>query len=163
MRISDWSSDVCSSDLVVEPTTWQALPAMLLVERSGFGLNELLGAKPGAVSHELLTCEKRQAAIQAPAEQRRQPDNWAGAIVEVNRVDVNPKRGKHGKSNQCAKPELANVPQKPSSHKEKHHLQTNPTPVLRAVRSQQHHMQECADHQRRRNKICDYPESSRGT
>src|SRR3546814_9442721 len=82
---------------------------MLLVERSGFGLNELLGAKPGAVSHELLTCEKRQAAIQAPAEQRRQPDNWAVAIVEVNRVDVNPKRGKHGKSNQCAKPELANV------------------------------------------------------
>src|SRR3546814_9130285 len=29
---------------VVDRTTWQALPAMLLVERSGFGLNELLGA-----------------------------------------------------------------------------------------------------------------------
>src|SRR5690606_15605135 len=27
----------------MEPTTWQALSAMLLVERSGFGLNELLG------------------------------------------------------------------------------------------------------------------------
>src|SRR3546814_11431594 len=31
---------------VVEPTTWQALPAMLLVERSGFGLNDLLGCRP---------------------------------------------------------------------------------------------------------------------
>src|SRR3546814_12253531 len=100
MRISDWSSDVCSSDLVVEPTTWQALPAMLLVERSGFGLNELLGTKPGAVSHELLTCEKRQAAIPAPAAQRSQQDHWAFAIVEVTRVDVNPKLGKHDKSNQ---------------------------------------------------------------
>src|SRR3546814_8797138 len=102
---------------------------MLLVERSGFGLNELLGAKPGAVSHELLTCEKRQAAIQAPAEQRRQPDNWAVAIVEVNRVDVNPKRGKHGKIKQCAKPELAKGQQKQSSHKEKNHWQPYLTPL----------------------------------
>src|SRR3546814_1957643 len=98
---------------------------MLLVERSGFGLNELLGAKPGAVSHELLTCEKRQAAIQAPAEQRRQPDNWAVAIVEVNRVDVNPKCGKHGKSNQCAKPELANEPQKTRSQEEQQERKTD--------------------------------------
>ena len=28
---------------VAEPTTWQAFSAMLLVERSKFGLNELLG------------------------------------------------------------------------------------------------------------------------
>src|SRR3546814_20703650 len=105
---------------VVDRSTWQALPAMLLVERSGFGLNELLGAKPGAVSHELLTCEKRQAAIQAPAEQRRQPDNWAVAIVQVNRVDLNPKRGKHGKSNQCTKPKITTEPTKQSNHKKNH-------------------------------------------
>lgn len=28
----------------MEPTSWQALPAMRLVERSGFGLNALLDA-----------------------------------------------------------------------------------------------------------------------
>src|SRR3546814_10141533 len=88
---------------VVEPTTWQALPAMLLVERSGFGLNELLGAKPGAVSHELLTCEKRQAAIQEPAEQRRQPDNWAVHKLVVHRVDLTSTRGKIGISNKYDK------------------------------------------------------------
>src|SRR3546814_18983091 len=113
--------------------------------------------------HQLLRYENRQVSIPAPSEQMLQPNNLAVASVEVNRVDVNPNRWKQCKSNQCAKPELSNVPQKPSSHKEKHHLQTNPTPVLRAVRSQKHHMQECADHQRRRNKNCDYPESSHGT
>src|SRR3546814_19672851 len=63
MRISDWSSDVCSSDLnptcVVEPTTWQALSATLLVERSGFGLNELLCAVPRA-THAHIHAPKRQ-------------------------------------------------------------------------------------------------------
>src|SRR3546814_20562197 len=38
---------------VMEPTTWQALSAMLLVERSGFGLNELLGACLVATSHNV--------------------------------------------------------------------------------------------------------------
>src|SRR5690606_2438000 len=34
---------------VAEPTTWQALSAMLLVERSKFGLNELLGPTPAVI------------------------------------------------------------------------------------------------------------------
>src|SRR3546814_6124320 len=69
MRISDWSSDVCSSDLV-EPTTWQALPAMLLVERSGFGLNELLDRAPITGT---AACLEQQAAASIAEEKSPRP------------------------------------------------------------------------------------------
>src|SRR3546814_20599397 len=45
---------------VVEPSTWQALPAMCLVERSGFGLNALLGPKVGLGHGNTLLPEERE-------------------------------------------------------------------------------------------------------
>src|SRR3546814_14149242 len=45
---------------VVEPSTWQALPAMCLVERSGFGLNALLGPKVGLGHGNTLLPDERE-------------------------------------------------------------------------------------------------------
>src|SRR3546814_18727641 len=59
-----------SPTCVVEPTTWQALPAMLLVERSGFGLNELLDRAPITGT---AACLEQQAAASIAEEKSPRP------------------------------------------------------------------------------------------
>src|SRR3546814_13201071 len=52
MRISDWSSDVCSSDLVALPEHWR--PMVLLLVSTGLRWGEAAGLKVGRL--DLLGC-----------------------------------------------------------------------------------------------------------
>src|SRR3546814_14102005 len=63
-------NSVFHSTSVVEPTTWQVLPAMLLVERSGFGLNELLDLAPITGT---AACLEQQAAASIAEEKSPRP------------------------------------------------------------------------------------------
>src|SRR3546814_19717469 len=64
MRISDWSSDVCSSDLVVPPG-WVSNDAFL----AGYGAAQ-------AVPGPLFTFAAYLGAVMGPA-----PNGWAGAAL----------------------------------------------------------------------------------
>src|SRR3546814_4826211 len=61
MRISDWSSDVCSSDLIVQGTLWQAFdapePVVLLIDEIDKADIEFPNDKIGRASGRDRVCQ----------------------------------------------------------------------------------------------------------
>src|SRR3546814_5247972 len=77
MRISDWSSDVCSSDLRIDRHTWQLF--------KGVGLSTLL-----SVGTELGWGESESDLVRAIREPAQQSGSRAGDQLVTRNLDIQP-------------------------------------------------------------------------
>src|SRR3546814_16285849 len=77
MRISDWSSDVCSSDLRIDRHTWQLF--------KGVGLSTLL-----SVGTELGWGESESDLVRAIREPAQQSGSRAGDQLVPSNLDIQP-------------------------------------------------------------------------
>src|SRR3546814_13227771 len=77
MRISDWSSDVCSSDLRIDRHTWQLF--------KGVGLSTLL-----SVGTELGWGESESDLVRAIREPAQQSESRAGDQLVPRNHDIQP-------------------------------------------------------------------------
>src|SRR3546814_11842908 len=89
MRISDWSSDVCSSDLHIEPLVRDFPAAAPLLECGGFGCFRRIGEFEGLfVGHQFThpTCRSSETATASLRAQRKRSWPQATNRSEERRV-----------------------------------------------------------------------------
>src|SRR3546814_2958311 len=76
MRISDWSSDVCSSDLSLRPSTSKVKAQCAVNARPACEQGARPQARQGLVSPEIMISQRH-----AEAADRTVPGHWEGGLI----------------------------------------------------------------------------------
>src|SRR3546814_6752532 len=86
MRISDGSSDVCSSDLPIHPEIGHAHLDAVATGRDGFGNVDAMGRKPGDTERTAINEHLGEIADLAEIEPKRLPFMRGTGQVETARI-----------------------------------------------------------------------------